>query len=200
MDVRLVLSPRETDEFQRVNGFVRIRNVFGFPMERIALIASNGPVLRVLNHNLDFGVCGIGASRTLHLYIENIGLSPATFTISPDTEGSGTVIRKSDQETADIVRFQIVPRRAVLKSGEVKPLDAVFYPQEKGRCMEKFLVRCGNIEEHKVLLEGVCGEVLKLIDDTVNFGMCSLGICVDEVVRLKNNDRLRELPVQFKFP
>ena len=66
VDVQLQFTPHSTDAdlaSRTINGYVRLRSIDGFPLERISLSACNGHLLRLYDSRVDFGFCPVRPSH-----------------------------------------------------------------------------------------------------------------------------------------
>ena len=59
------IPPLRTHKSCKIEEFLRIRSFEGFPMERLSLIAFNGPRLKLYDSELTFGFCGVGLHKDM---------------------------------------------------------------------------------------------------------------------------------------
>jgi len=58
-------------------GFLRLRTLFGFALERVPLRGISGPFLQLLTPRLDFGCCAVGSHAEAVLCLKNLSQTSA---------------------------------------------------------------------------------------------------------------------------
>lgn len=189
--ISIVFTP-QLDDLPRlsaqITGYIRVRNFYGFPLERITLIGFNGPLLRLSVSSIEFGFCPIGESRKQTFSIANIGLTPSNVAISLDFD-------------QDLINIQ--PSQLTLNVGDHKTIALEYTPLVEGASLAGALhVQGLGGERYNIPIRGIGGQPLRVFDDRIDFGL--VNSCVGnskgttKILQVQNLDMTHQLPFSFK--
>eukprot|EP00741_Cyanophora_paradoxa_P002489 tig00000076_g2413.t1 len=194
--VRFEPNAEGADPSQEVRGYLRVRTLRGFTVQRVALRACNGPLLRVISSRVDFGFCPVGDSRTDALFVRNVAsvavncrvVRPAEAFIAAAASGLGEP------------PFNVAPLVSVLRPGELKQLRVSFEPRAPGRHEEVLTLYGAAGEAFEVALVGVGGQPLEVRDERLDFGPTSTAHEAVKELEVKNLDEANPLTVSCACP
>jgi hypothetical protein len=166
---------------KEVRGYLRVRSLNGFPMERVELRAFNGPLLKIQSPSLNFGYCALGKSFDLPIFTKGIGLIPTLcvaeivgpdkhmFTISPM---QATVYPgKTHEFLVTFLPHQIAGFSDDPDAEEENVVDTTLPKSSVFTAYLHFLGQGG--ETYMVQLNGIEGKPLKINQNVINFGIIS---------------------------
>jgi hypothetical protein len=164
---------------KEIRGYLRIRSLSGFPMERIELRAYNGPLMKIQSPSINFGFCALGESFDLPIFAKGVGHIPTEcvieihgpakkmFTISPM---QATVHPGKTHEF--IVTFS--PHRIAGDDPDIEEENIIEMNLPKSKVFIAYLHFFGQGgESHIVQLNGIEGQPLKVDESTINFNFIS---------------------------
>lgn len=190
-------SPLDTPS--TIGGFLRVRSLQGFPLERLSLLGRTGPLLRLLTPSLDFGVCSVGVKRVMRAYVLNCGSSPSPCRFFDHSSVAGKGFHRRKSVAIATSPFQVIPDLIFLRPGEIKSVDVMFTPNDDGvLCVETLTLLGVANERYSLTMKGRGGTALQVSEKMLNFGTTVLGVAVDAVLTLTNVSASKSLPVSFK--
>jgi len=157
-ELKLHFVPNENDTqlaSSIVNGFLRVRTEDGFLGDRISLSACNGPLMAVLDSELDFGYCAFkyGHTRQLPILVQNMSRIASNCNLF--TESS---------------IFSVENANAVVLPGQTVEFLVGFHPNDCIKYTDTLTIQGMGGETHRVKLLGHGGQPLRVLDDILDFG------------------------------
>ncbi|KAI8927982.1 hypothetical protein BC831DRAFT_434564 [Entophlyctis helioformis] len=175
---------RKTPE---IRGFLRIRGMDGFPVERVSLVAYNTPSVKVTPARLDFGFCPKGETRIAAFSLTNV-LSvecPVVMIINPAVATGA---------------FHLSHTQVMLAPRERRTITIKFHSGDAEGLLEDelILVSFGS-DLNRLPLSAMCSNSLRVLERKIDFGPTDIYFSsVEKKVHLFNLDPTRSLPVSFQ--
>ncbi|KAJ3359643.1 hypothetical protein GGF32_009093 [Allomyces javanicus] len=142
---------------REVEGLIRLRDRFGFPVSRFPLKGTLLPLVYCPTDSMDFGYCVPGDWRTLCLTVHNLTNTECNCAITLE---NGAV-------------FQVSPPQVILQPNEEKLLRIKFLPQlnsAPGEHVDTLVIETDCSETHRVALRGVGKSSFTVVTTKLAYG------------------------------
>ncbi|KAI9189979.1 hypothetical protein H9P43_001412 [Blastocladiella emersonii ATCC 22665] len=163
--VPLVLTfnakPNATRSLQEVDGFIRVRDRFGFPVCRFPLRGTILPAIHCPTRELDFGLCTPGEVRALVLPVHNMTNTECNCSLAV---AQGSV-------------FLAVPPHFILQPKEQKLMKIKFIPSHNSPLAvyeETLILSTDSGEEYRIKLRGTARASFAVHTAKLDFGLIDM--------------------------
>ncbi|RKP19144.1 hypothetical protein ROZALSC1DRAFT_29225, partial [Rozella allomycis CSF55] len=184
LSIQYTPRPLEITMGRDINGYLRVRNVNGFLLERLSLRAFNIPVLHLSAQRLNFGTCIVKDERKALLVVSNLsGMDlNCIFSVVPS--------KTSSFFASSVGSMTIGPRNK-------QQIWITFQPQcEEDEIEDELMILTAYGEKHFVKLKGRCFSALEVVEDRLDFGVCDVSMeKVEKSLTLINKDEKESVPV-----
>ncbi|KAI8896807.1 hypothetical protein BC833DRAFT_629307 [Globomyces pollinis-pini] len=166
-----------------IKGYIQVRNMHGFPFERVALNAMNLPAVKVSHRVLNFGRFPAGDSRICTFSLTNL--------LSQDC--NAVIVMKS---TPNSNAFQIQQTQVIVPASDTKYVSIKATFTQPGPVNEQVIIIALAGQLMKINLKGYCGEPLSCLEEQVNFGPTDIFFKpVEKRLKFINLDLEHSLPI-----
>jgi hypothetical protein len=169
-----------------VEGYIRLRDRFGFPLVRYSLRGTTMPYIHCPIRNLNFGHCPLGEPRVLTFPIINLTSMECSVNIS--------LLELSTP-------FQVIPSQIIIPGKDVKLIKVRFSPTAKYGLInsDTLIVESDSNEKHSIEVHGVAKSSFSLLSPKVDFGQIDMFWGPSRRVVVIQNNTTSRLPVYFHF-
>ncbi|ORX60056.1 hypothetical protein BCR36DRAFT_342347 [Piromyces finnis] len=167
-------------------GYLKVRSLNGYSLERISLYAINYPSIKLSINKINIGYCPNGYSRNFSFYVTN--LTSTTISVS-------LLLKDNSNSNRFIFPFE----SDELCSNEKKMYIGKFLPTKKDigkRLTNQILVVTSSGEILRIDLCGICDESIKIYKNKLDFGPTD--IYSNEITKtlvIENIDKYNKIPI-----
>ncbi|EGR29178.1 hypothetical protein IMG5_161280 [Ichthyophthirius multifiliis] len=191
LKIPIIFTPRESKKYEETLTF----NINGLHTIDVRIFGEGVPLKLELENsqdqNIDFGVVRVKDESSKIVKVSNQSRKPITITF--DVEDQLSELAKTYIHVTPSNEFQILPR-------EIKDIEITFHPELRLHQFKKelFYKIVENQEKKKLLnLTALChGVELKLMEDTIGFGVVVINSIKTKVIQLTN---LGDIGTKFEW-
>ncbi|ORX52588.1 hypothetical protein BCR36DRAFT_411476 [Piromyces finnis] len=154
--VKFIYNNKTFNSSSNINGFIRLRNIRGFPIERINLICMSFPSIKINTNELDFGMISPNTERINFFVIKNL-----------KREKNECNIFILEKEYSPI--FKISEKKVVIDKVNSKIITLSVTSKKLGNINCRCVVTTKMGEIYFIKLKALCGYSIS-IDKKINFG------------------------------
>ncbi|OUM62157.1 hypothetical protein PIROE2DRAFT_62078 [Piromyces sp. E2] len=184
--VRFKPKPYLANPKPEIFGYLKVRSLNGYSMERIALHAINYPSIKISINKINIGYCPDGYCRDFSFYITNI----TTTTVSVSL-----LLKNNSNSNRFIFPFE----SDELYPHEKKIYKGKFLPTKDDREKEltnQILIVTGTGEILKIDLCAKCGESVKIYKNKLDFGPTDIySHEITKTLIIENIDKYNKVPI-----
>jgi len=184
--IRFKPQPYLSNTKPEIFGYLKLRSLNGYTMERITLHAINYPSIKLSTNEIKIGYCPEGYSRDFSFYVTNLTSTKLFIAaLLKDNSSSNRFIFPFESD-------ELNPYEKKMFIGKFLPLE-----RDKGKELyNQILVITGNGEILRLNISGICDESIKIYKKKLDFGPTDIYSSeITKTLIIENIDKYNSIPI-----